>query len=55
MCYFGNYYGSLGCEYGGLGYFSGYGGLGCGFGDGGSDYCCCRPCYYHKCRTYGFY
>ncbi|KAG3283849.1 keratin-associated protein 20-2-like [Ictidomys tridecemlineatus] len=51
MCYYNNYYGSLGCGYAGLGY--GYGGLGygCGYGWGRYRYGCCRPSYW----SYGFY
>ncbi|XP_006523192.1 keratin-associated protein 20-2-like [Mus musculus] len=52
MCYYGGYYGGLGCGYGGLGY--GYGcGYGCGYG--GYGYGCCRPLCCGRYWSYGFY
>ncbi|XP_021581028.2 keratin-associated protein 20-2 [Ictidomys tridecemlineatus] len=55
MCYYNNYYGSLGCGYAGLGYGygCGYGGLGYGWGGYGFD--CCRPSCCGRYWSYGFY
>nr|XP_004654481.1 keratin-associated protein 20-2-like [Jaculus jaculus] len=59
MCYYGSYYGGLGCGYGGLGcgYGCGYGGLGCryGCGYGGYGSLCCRPLCCGRYWSYGFY
>ncbi|XP_004646372.1 keratin-associated protein 20-2-like [Octodon degus] len=53
MCYYGNYYGGLGCGYGygsGCGYsYGGYGGY------GGYGYGYCRPLCCRRYWTYGFY
>ncbi|XP_038200436.1 keratin-associated protein 20-2-like [Arvicola amphibius] len=49
MCYYGGYYGGLGYGYGGLGYGCGYGGYS-GFGYG-----CCRPLWYRRYWSCGFY
>ncbi|XP_021040119.1 keratin-associated protein 20-2-like [Mus caroli] len=48
MCYYGSYYGGLGCGYGGLGY-----GYGCGYG--GYGYGCCRPLCCRRYWSCGFY
>ncbi|XP_073928446.1 keratin-associated protein 19-7-like [Castor canadensis] len=52
MCYCGNYYGGLGCVYGGLGYGLGYD---CGCGYRGYSYGCCCPSSYGRYWSYGFY
>ncbi|CAD7693564.1 unnamed protein product [Nyctereutes procyonoides] len=48
MCYYGNYYGSLGYGYGGLG-------CGYGYGCGGYGYACYRPCCFGRYWYSGFY
>ncbi|XP_048201863.1 keratin-associated protein 20-2-like [Perognathus longimembris pacificus] len=51
MCYYGSYYGGLGCGYRcGCGY-GGYGGL----GYGGYGYGCCRPLCCGRYWSYGSY
>ncbi|XP_005073885.1 keratin-associated protein 20-2-like [Mesocricetus auratus] len=57
MSYYGGYYGGLGYGYGGLGYGygCGYGGYG-GYGSyGGYGFGCCRPLYYRRYWSCGFY
>ncbi|KAM6223242.1 keratin-associated protein 20-1-like [Rhynchocyon petersi] len=51
MCYYGNYYGSLGYGYGGLSC-----GYGCGYqGYGGYGYNCIHPSCYGRYWSYRFY
>ncbi|XP_063108462.1 keratin-associated protein 20-2-like [Cavia porcellus] len=46
MCYYGSFYGGLGCG-------SGYGGY--GYGYGGYGYGCCRPLCCRRYWSYGLY
>ncbi|XP_051675176.1 keratin-associated protein 20-1-like [Oryctolagus cuniculus] len=59
MCYYGNFYGGLGCGYRslGCGYGCGYGGYGgCGYGGyGGYGYGCWHPLYCGRYWSYGYY